>query len=134
MALSMEEQRILDEMERRLADDDPRLASRLASHGSPGLGGVLRSPRARVLAVLLALSLIVAVTLMLYAMMPFRAVSGRGSHTRAPAAPSRAVSARTSAAGRLVDAQVRPGQASQAETRTAAFAAPPGGSTSSQRR
>ncbi|MGO9295332.1 MAG: DUF3040 domain-containing protein, partial [Streptosporangiaceae bacterium] len=25
MALSMEEQRILDEMERRLADDDPRL-------------------------------------------------------------------------------------------------------------
>jgi hypothetical protein len=72
MALSMDEQRILDEMERRLADDDPRLASKLASLGRPRLRATLRSPRARVLGTLLALALIVAVALMVYAMMPFR--------------------------------------------------------------
>ena len=72
MALSMDEQRILDEMERRLADDDPKLASRLASLGRPRLGATLRSPRARILATLLALALIVAVALMVYALMPFR--------------------------------------------------------------
>jgi Protein of unknown function (DUF3040) len=72
MALSMEEQRILDEMERRLADDDPKLASRLASLGRPRLGATLRSPRARILAALLTLALVVAVALMVYALMPFR--------------------------------------------------------------
>ena len=45
MALSMDEQRMLDEMERKLADDDPMLASRLRSFGHPGLTAVLRSPR-----------------------------------------------------------------------------------------
>ena len=37
MALSMDEQRILDEMERKLAGDDPLLASRLTSFGRPGV-------------------------------------------------------------------------------------------------
>jgi hypothetical protein len=77
MALSMDEQRILDEMERRLADDDPKLASRLASLGRPRLGATLRSPRARILTTLLALALIVAVALMVYALMPFRPAPAR---------------------------------------------------------
>ncbi|NKZ08461.1 DUF3040 domain-containing protein [Actinomadura latina] len=35
MALSMEEQRILTQIEVRLSEDDPRLAQRLARHGTP---------------------------------------------------------------------------------------------------
>jgi hypothetical protein len=73
----MDEQRILDEMERRLADDDPRLASRLASLGGTGLGAALRSPRVRLIASLAALVLIAAIALMVYAMLPFRAGSAR---------------------------------------------------------
>ena len=37
MALSMEEQRILAEIERQLADDDPSLAVRLSTFRRPGL-------------------------------------------------------------------------------------------------
>jgi hypothetical protein len=85
MALSMDEQRILEEMERRLADDDPRLAAKLASLGRPRLAATLRSPRARIAATLLALALIVAVALMVYAMMGFRPAHGRPA-ARHPAA------------------------------------------------
>ncbi|MFA1550132.1 DUF3040 domain-containing protein [Actinomadura chokoriensis] len=35
MALSMEEQRILTQIEVRLSEDDPRLAQRFARHGTP---------------------------------------------------------------------------------------------------
>ena len=48
MALSMEEQRILDAMEHKLADDDPRLASRLTTFGQPRLLGLAGSGRARI--------------------------------------------------------------------------------------
>ena len=44
MALSMEEQRILAEIEQRLAKTEPALAARLASFGRPGPVNVLRSP------------------------------------------------------------------------------------------
>jgi hypothetical protein len=77
VALSMDEQRILDEMERKLADDDPRLASRLASFAGPGLGIALRSPQARLLASLAALAMVAVVALMVYSMIPFRAGAGR---------------------------------------------------------
>ena len=86
MALSMEEQRILDEMERKLAEADPRLASRLASLGAPGLRGCWRAPGTRILAVVLVLAAIVAVTLVLYAV-PFRAGPGR-VHDHSGAAPT----------------------------------------------
>jgi hypothetical protein len=72
MALSMDEQRILDEMERKLADDDPLLASRLTSFGRPGLAALMRSRRARVLLSFLALVAIAAVSLAVYALTPFR--------------------------------------------------------------
>jgi hypothetical protein len=87
MALSMDEQRILDEMERRLADDDPKLASRLATLGRPRLGVALQSPRARILATLLALVLIVAVSLMVYAMMPFRPALAPRPHATSTSTP-----------------------------------------------
>ena len=72
MALSMDEQRILDEMERKLADDDPLLASRLTSFGRPGLTALMRSRRARIVLSLLALVVIAAASLAVYALTPFR--------------------------------------------------------------
>jgi hypothetical protein len=72
MALSMDEQRILEEMERKLAYDDPLLASRLTSFGRPGLAAIMRSRRARVLLSFLALIVIAAVSLAVYALTPFR--------------------------------------------------------------
>jgi hypothetical protein len=87
MALSMDEQRILDEMERRLADDDPRLASRLASLGRPGLAVALRASRARMVAALLAVALVVVVSVLVYAMMPFRSGATRNPHAHVTPTP-----------------------------------------------
>jgi hypothetical protein len=80
MALSMDEQRILDEMERKLADDDPLLASRLTSFGRPGLAALMRSRRARIVLSFLALIVIAAVSLAVYALTPFRTgITGRSA-------------------------------------------------------
>src|SRR5262245_47635521 len=68
----MDEQRILDEMERMLAADDPRLAARLASFGQPGLGQALRTRRGRVTLSLMVLALVAAVAIVLYMMSAFR--------------------------------------------------------------
>src|SRR5258707_15896676 len=91
MALSMDEQRILEEMERKLADDDPLLASRLTSFGRPGLAVVLRSRRARIALSFLALIVIAAVSLVVYALTPFRSQRSPGPHgdTRPGASHSR---------------------------------------------
>src|SRR6516225_1750395 len=72
MALSMDEQRILAEIERRLAADDPGLASCLSTFRRPGPGTVLRSPRARIIGSLFTVLLVAMVSLMIYAMIPFR--------------------------------------------------------------
>jgi cytoskeletal protein RodZ len=90
MALSMDEQRILAEIERRLAADDPRLASSLASFRRPGPGTALRSPRARVLGSLFTVLLVAVVSLMVYAMIPFRAHGVRTSATPSAGFPGRA--------------------------------------------
>jgi hypothetical protein len=73
VALSMEEQRILDEMERNLAADDPRLASRLGSFGQQRLPGAIRSQQARTIGGVLALALIAAITIMVFVVSPFAA-------------------------------------------------------------
>lgn len=73
MALPMDEQRILEQMERMLAADDPRLAARLAAFGQPGLGQVLRTRRARATLSLMVLVLIAAVAAVIYMMSAFRA-------------------------------------------------------------
>ena len=72
MALPMDEQRILEEMERMLAADDPKLAARLAAFGQPGLGQVLRTRRARATLSIMVLVLIAAVAAVIYLMSAFR--------------------------------------------------------------
>jgi DUF3040 family protein len=77
MALSQDEQRMLAEIERRLAADDPSLASCLTTFRRPGPGTVLRSPRARIIGSLFTVLLVAMVSLMVYAMIPFRAHAPR---------------------------------------------------------
>ena len=71
MALSMEEQRMLDEMERQLAIDDPKLASRLNAFGGQRMPGAFTSHRAKTISGLLALALIAAVTIMMFVVSPY---------------------------------------------------------------
>jgi Protein of unknown function (DUF3040) len=73
MALSMDEQRVLAEIERRLAAEDPGLAACLSDFRRPGPAAVLRSPRARIIGSLFTVLLVATVSLMVYAMIPFRA-------------------------------------------------------------
>src|SRR3984885_1731815 len=84
MALSMDEQRVLAEIERRLSADDPGLATCLTTFRRPGPATVLRSPRARIIGSM--------VSLMVYAIIPFR-----GHGTRAPS-PTTATGVSISAA------------------------------------
>ena len=72
MALSMDEQRMLAEIERRLAAESPGLASDLTSFRKPGRVSVLRSTRARVIGSLFTVVVVAMVSLMVYAMLPFR--------------------------------------------------------------
>ena len=81
MALSADEQRELAEIERRLATDDPGLATCLTAFRRPGPGRVLRSPRARIIGSLFTVLLVAMVSLMVYAMIPFR------SHVARPTVP-----------------------------------------------
>jgi|HubBroStandDraft_2_1064218.scaffolds.fasta_scaffold1578849_1 hypothetical protein len=91
MALSMDEERMLAEIERRLADDDPVLASRLTTFRLPRLSLAPRSARARLTASLLMLVVVAAVSVFVYALMPFRGqnAGNAASHsTTAPTHPS----------------------------------------------
>ena len=88
MALSMEEQRILAEIEQRLAKSEPALAARLASFGRPGPVNVLRSTRVRVLASCVALVVVTVVSLIAYALLPWRALPNRGGGGRTTPASS----------------------------------------------
>jgi hypothetical protein len=90
MALSQDEQRVLAEIERRLAAEDPGLASCLATFRRPRPASVLRSPRARIIGSLFTVLLVAMVSLMVYAMTPFRAHGARP-----PASPSAAFQGRT---------------------------------------
>ncbi len=98
MALSMEEQRMLDEMERALAADDPRLASRLNAFGQQRLPGVFSSPRAKTISGLLALALIAAVTVTMFVLSPYGAHHGSPPKTK-PSAAANAQGAKSTAAG-----------------------------------
>ncbi|HWG64636.1 MAG TPA: DUF3040 domain-containing protein [Streptosporangiaceae bacterium] len=80
MALSMDEQRILDEIERRLAGADPGLASRLASFSSNRGGLALRVRRARLIASFVTLLIVAMVSLVVYALVPFRAATTSPPH------------------------------------------------------
>jgi hypothetical protein len=73
MALSMDEQRMLAEIERRLAAEDPGLAARLSSFKRPGPAARLRSRRGMVLGSLFSVALVAVISVMVYTMVPFRA-------------------------------------------------------------
>jgi len=88
MALSMEEQRILAEIERQLAEDDPSLAVRLATFRRPGLAASLRTPRGRMLASLFVVAAVALLSLMLYSLMPLRVLPHRGAGGGSTAAPT----------------------------------------------
>ena len=76
MALPMDEQRILEEMERMLAADDPRLAAKLAAFGQPSVVQVLRTRRARAALSLFMLAVIAAAAAVIYLVSAFRNGSG----------------------------------------------------------
>jgi hypothetical protein len=80
MALSMDEQRMLAEIERRLAAEDPGLAARMSTFRRPGPVNVFRSARARVIGSLLTVAVVAMVSLMVYAILPFRSGSRTPSH------------------------------------------------------
>ena len=108
MALSMDEQRVLAEIERRLAADDPGLATCLTSFRRPGPTTVLRSPRARIIGSLFTVLLVTMVSLVVYAMIPFR------THGARPAAPSASPHSAvpTAAAGASLGSRTTPDPAS----------------------
>jgi cytoskeletal protein RodZ len=89
MALSMDEQRILDQIERGLASADPALATRMASFGAPRRITALRIRRLRLVASLMTLLVVASVSLVVYALVPFRTVTDRhaGSKASSPAHP-----------------------------------------------
>ncbi len=96
MALSQDEQRMLAEIERRLAADDPSLASCLTTFRRPGPAAVLRSPRARIIGSLFTILLVAMVSLMVYAMIPFRPHLPRQTQPTAGARATAAMSDATS--------------------------------------
>ena len=101
MALSMDEQRILDEIERALASADPRLAIRMSSFGTPRGPLTVRMRRVRLLASLGTLLVVAAVSLVVYALVPFRTAAERQGAGRTGASPGApAVMAPSHATGR----------------------------------
>ncbi len=78
MALSMDEQRMLAEIERRLAAEDPGLASRLSSfrrRSGPAAG--LRTPRGRIILLVSMFALIAVISAVVYLMAPFRPTTAK---------------------------------------------------------
>jgi Protein of unknown function (DUF3040) len=127
MALSMEEQRILAEIERGLTRTDPRLAARLAGFQRPGvLAGRLRSPRQRALASLAALAMLLLMSVLVYLVVSLRGMPQRGTTGRPATTPQHRVAAAqaprqpalrsraTAGAGTL---RARPGPGGPARTR-----------------
>ena len=80
MALSMDEQRMLAEIERRLAAEDPRLAVHLSAFSRPSRISVFHSARARIIGSLFTVAVVAMVSLMVYAILPFRSGSRTTGH------------------------------------------------------
>jgi Protein of unknown function (DUF3040) len=118
MALSADEQRALAEIERRLASDDPGLATCLTAFRRPGPARVLRSPRARIIGSLFTVLLVAMVSLMVYAMIPFRA---HGART--PVTPSAGTPGNVSIAATGTGIRPRSAPPASASTGTSASAA-----------
>src|SRR5271154_572760 len=89
MALSMDEQRMLAEIERRLAAQDPGLATRLSTFRRPSPATGLRTTRGKIIGSICTIVLLAVIGITVYAMTPFRAY---GQKTK-PAATTTSVSA-----------------------------------------
>jgi hypothetical protein len=120
MALPMDEQRMLDEIEHRLADEDPVLAARLTAFGPPGLGITLRSRRGRMLASLIALITLAVISVAAYALMPL--AMHHAARPQPTPSSSRAAATATTAATASTGASSQPTAAAQG---TAAAQHPP---------
>jgi hypothetical protein len=79
MALSMDEQRMLAEIERRLAAEDPGLATRLSSFRRPGPVAELRTPRGRLIMLACLIALVAVVSTVIYVLVPFRSQALKSS-------------------------------------------------------
>jgi hypothetical protein len=77
MALSMDEQRMLAEIERRLAAEDPGLATRLSSFKRPRPAAGLRTTRGKVIGSICTVVLLAVIGLTVYAMLSFRAQASK---------------------------------------------------------
>jgi len=126
MALSMDEQRMLAEIERRLAAEDPGLATRLSSFRRPGPAAGLRTTRGRIIGSLCTVILLAVIGLTVYAMIPFR---GNGSKT--PLSTTSATRTSTSAPARP---GASPGRAASGSTSASATANTSAGSASTSAR
>jgi cytoskeletal protein RodZ len=133
MALSMDEQRILDQIERGLASADPALATRMASFGAPRRLSALRVRRLRLVASLMTLLVVASVSLVVYALVPFRTVTDRhaGSKASSPAHPVMTApshpdhSSPQASTGQASTGQASAGQASAAPASAAPASASP---------
>jgi cytoskeletal protein RodZ len=116
MALSMDEQRILDEIERGLVSADPALATRMSSFGVPRRLPTLRMRRLRLVASLMTLVVVAMVSVLVYALVPFRSVADRhGPSSKASSSPAQAVMTAPSHQGKAsAPASAAPASASPA--------------------
>ena len=116
MALSMDEQRILDEIERGLASADPALATRMSSFGVSRRLPTLRMRRLRLVASLMTLVVVAMVSVLVYALVPFRSVADRhGPSSKASSSPAQAVMTAPSHQGKAsAQASAAPASASPA--------------------
>ena len=96
MALSMDEQRMLAEIERRLAAQDPGLATRLSSFKRPGPAARFRTTRGKIIGSICTIALLAIIAVTVYATIPFRA-SGQ-KLTRQPTATSSSAPVKTTSA------------------------------------
>lgn len=128
MALSMDEQRILDQIERGLASADPALATRMASFGAPRRITALRMRRLRLVASLMTLLVVASVSLVVYALVPFRSVTDRHAGGKA-SSPAHPVMTAPSHPGHS-SAKASAGQASAAPANAAPASASPALGTS----
>jgi hypothetical protein len=98
MALSMDEQRMLAEIERRLAAQDPGLATRLSSFKRPGRAARLRTTRGKIIGSICTIALLAIIAVTVYATIPFRANGQK--LTKQPTATSSSVPTAQSGAAR----------------------------------
>jgi cytoskeletal protein RodZ len=138
MALSMDEQRMLAEIERRLAAENPGLASDLTSFRKPSRVSVLRSTRARVIGSLFTVVVVAMVSLMVYAMLPFRSggrtvsnhpvtttsVNGGPDQAKIGAEPAKSSAAKTSASASTATGKSSPSARASASSAAHSPSAP----------